>query len=233
MTRPDHLDVEFRADDLPATATDVVAACGDGLGAAAVWAMPVSSRVAALLTIVQATCGRDVLEATTVCACGERTSLELPVAQLIAMSGDPDDVLTMSEGRRFRRPLGRDQQRWRERTAERPADTFAAMVRDLALDRIEGPLSADSIEAIGQAFEEFDPLSALRLDVECAHCGRQQRVAADLQELCLIELLRVRERRVREVHVLARAYGWSEESILALSNGRRQLYLRLIDEARR
>ena len=232
MTRADHFDVEFRVEDLPSTVTAIIMACGDHVGEDDVWAMPVSTRIAELLTIVQRTLDVQVLEATTRCACGEWTTFELPIAALVRMSGHPDDVLTAGEQLRFRRPRGRDQQRWRAAGVVPGVEAFATMVRDLAVDRIDAPLTAEAIERIGEAFEEFDPLPALRVELACAHCGRQQRAAVDLQELCLLELLRVREQRLLDVHVLARAYGWSEESIVALSAARRQRYLRLIEDGR-
>jgi len=36
------------------------------------------------------------------------------------------------------------------------------------------------------------------------------------------------KRLLREVHILARAYGWREADILSMSAARRQLYLEMV-----
>jgi hypothetical protein len=229
-SRPDHLDVDFRSDDLPRTVTDVLVACADGLDERAAWDLPVSSRIAGLLAIVRITVGGELLETTTLCECGERTSLDLPVDELLNMQGAANDVLVIDGTLRFRRPRGSDQKRWRQ---TRDADPVTAMLRDLSLDALEGPLPAESIEHIGDALEEFDPLTAMRVELSCPYCGKEQHAAVDLQELCLGELRQVRDGLIREVHTLARAYGWSEDAIVSLPPSRRRQFLRLIEEDQR
>src|SRR6185436_19956557 len=71
-----------------------------------------------------------------------------------------------------------------------------------------------------------------RLDCEtsCPACGTRLELSLDARDLVVPErdVADYAARLTTEVHQLARAYGWSEESILAMGPVRRRRYLSLV-----
>lgn len=89
-------------------------------------------------------------------------------------------------------------------------------------------LGAEEIALLEQAVEGTAPAVATRLVAACPECGTEQTLRFDpyaFRRLSVDTLL-------REVHLLASAYHWSEAEILALPTERRRRYLRLIDQGR-
>jgi hypothetical protein len=73
-----------------------------------------------------------------------------------------------------------------------------------------------------------DPQADVELALACPGCGQQWTVIFDV-ELFLWTKIDARSRRLlREVNVLAQAYGWREADILDMSATRRQAYLELV-----
>jgi hypothetical protein len=73
-----------------------------------------------------------------------------------------------------------------------------------------------------------DPQADVRLALTCPACRHQWRSIFDIVTFFWIELDVWARRTLRDVHALARAYGWREADILALSPQRRQCYLEMI-----
>ncbi|MFN0245394.1 MAG: hypothetical protein ACKV2T_00715 [Kofleriaceae bacterium] len=69
----------------------------------------------------------------------------------------------------------------------------------------------------------------LELVLDCPACGVSIEAGVQLGAMVLAELRDGSAHLLRDVHVLARAYHWSERDILALTIGRRREYLSLID----
>ena len=82
--------------------------------------------------------------------------------------------------------------------------------------------------ALSKAMAEADPQADLQLALQCPACQHQWQVAFDILTFLWSELQTWAHRMLREVHLLARAYGWSEADILAMNPGRRYTYLALI-----
>jgi len=89
-------------------------------------------------------------------------------------------------------------------------------------------LPAEVVRAIGDEMDRLDPLAVIRLPVECPSCGGAWEAALDVQSFVWTELRAWARRTLREVHALARAYGWTEAEVLALSATRRRAYLELV-----
>jgi hypothetical protein len=66
------------------------------------------------------------------------------------------------------------------------------------------------------------------LHLSCSACGGAWDRPLDIGQFLWDEISAEAHRLAREVHALARAYGWSEAEILGLSPRRRQLYLELV-----
>ena len=93
-------------------------------------------------------------------------------------------------------------------------------------------VSADQLpeEVVQAAIEEMakaDPQANLEIDISCAACGHQWRELFDIVSFFWTEIDAWAKRMLREIHVLASAYGWSEAEILNLSPLRRHCYLEM------
>jgi hypothetical protein len=86
-------------------------------------------------------------------------------------------------------------------------------------------------EVVRRAEEQIaviDPQADMRLDLACPECDQRWKEVFDIVSYFWIEIDAWARRILREVNVLARAYGWHESEILALSPVRRQVYLSMV-----
>jgi hypothetical protein len=131
-------------------------------------------------------------------------------------------------GFRFRMPAGRD---LAAIAGDRDPDAAAlTLLERCCLDRSEIPTVelAELLVEVEARLEELDPAADLNLDVACASCGHRWTPSLDLGALLWDEIDAYAQRLFAEVHHLARAYGWTEPEILALSPGRRATYLDMV-----
>jgi len=91
-------------------------------------------------------------------------------------------------------------------------------------------LPVDVVNEVVERMELLDPQADVQLALTCPSCGHQWEAAFDIVSFFWTEIESWVRRILREVHTLARAYGWRESDILAMSPQRRQLYLELVDE---
>lgn len=104
-----------------------------------------------------------------------------------------------------------------------PAERRALLLRRCAGKDLSGA-EADAAEA---RIAELDPLAEIELRFDCPACGNRWGELFDIASYLWVELGDQALRLMREVDLLARAYGWSEAEILALPPRRRSVYLRL------
>lgn len=197
--------------------------------------LPIGRRDALLLRLHEAAIG-EVIECETDCpACGER--LELAVdAGTLAIAG---------EGPRADGAIGAGE--WT--ATVRPADSLdvaAAMDADAAgydataailerctvdIRRAGRDVAADPPPALLAAADErlgaLDPGADLELDLACPACGHRWSHPLDPPTFVLAGVEARAFRLLAEVDALARAYGWREPDVLALSPERRRRYLEL------
>jgi hypothetical protein len=81
-----------------------------------------------------------------------------------------------------------------------------------------------TVEATVGALAESDPGAQTALRVRCP-CGSEWVDELDIRTMLWSDLTDWVGRTLTEVHQLARAYGWSETEILAMSGWRRRWYL--------
>jgi hypothetical protein len=84
------------------------------------------------------------------------------------------------------------------------------------------------VDAAMATLAEIDPQADLGFAVTCPSCGHQWRALFDIVAFFSSEIDAWARRILREVHVLASAYGWRESDILALSATRRRIYLEMV-----
>jgi hypothetical protein len=134
---------------------------------------------------------------------------------------------------------------WRGRTiAARPAtvdDLRAAavagtpddVVRALLARCLDGIDAADCAPAelrqLGDRLEMLDPAASVEFALACPECGDTWCAPLDIADCVWGEVRHSAELLLLEVDALARAYGWSEPEIMALSPTRRAAYLQLAE----
>lgn len=84
------------------------------------------------------------------------------------------------------------------------------------------------LTALAEAMAAADPQAEVQLSLTCPACGHGWQCLFDIVTFFWAELRTHAQRLLREVHTLARAYGWREADILALSPARRQFYLEMV-----
>jgi hypothetical protein len=120
-----------------------------------------------------------------------------------------------------------------------PADPAAARLALLSRCVIEASPSDRSgtgvetlpdavVDAISKAMSAADPHADTELALACPGCGHRWQCAFDIAAFLWHEIDAWAQRTLREVHALARGYGWCEDDILALTPTRRQIYLEMI-----
>jgi hypothetical protein len=84
-------------------------------------------------------------------------------------------------------------------------------------------------KAVNEAMSQADPQAVVELNLQCPSCASTWPSFLDIASYLWRELEVWAKHTLREVHWLARAYGWSETQILTLSPNRRRLYLEMVN----
>jgi hypothetical protein len=176
------------------------------------------------LALHRALCGGRIEARVTCPHCAAENEAELPVADLLALPPPPEAVTVETDGgpTRFGLP------RMAELAALASAGARGAveMAGRLALDRpLTGELSPAQMESLAAAWEAADPVGVIALGLDCFSCGRQMTATVDPAVFVARDFDRLADRLMKEVDVIARAYGWSETDILALPAVRRRRYV--------
>jgi hypothetical protein len=85
-----------------------------------------------------------------------------------------------------------------------------------------------ALQAVAERMAAADPQGDVQLALQCPACGHAWPAAFDIVSFFWTEVDAWARVLLREIHVLASAYGWREADILALSPWRRRSYLELI-----
>ena len=162
--------------------------------------------------------------------CGERLELVVSVRELLrgsdSATGSRDVVVA---GVNCRLPCLRDLAAISKERDSGSAirQLVARCLRDPVSDNADA-LSEERLREVEDALEKADPNADLAFDVRCEVCGNLGTAQLDIGEL-LWDEINVRARALLgEVHLLARAYGWTESEILGLSGERRAWYLSMV-----
>ena len=136
----------------------------------------------------------------------------------------PDErgTFLLPDGRRIRAPTVGDVEH-----AVRSVD-IAALRHACVL---EGDADADP-ELLDAALEAAAPALTRDVAATCPHCAAAQPVRFDLANFLVASLARERPFLLREMHLLARAYGWSLAEILSLNRDDRRALARLCEAER-
>ncbi len=192
--------------------------------------LPLGTLNRALLRFRESCFGSHISACVDCKYCGTRLELVLDTGQLLADTHD-NDTLTKFEisGTHFRIPCSRDL-------------AAIAMERDIqvaALKLLQQCCLSNSAETeidfasllteVETVMETLDPAADINLSLACEECGSYSSINLDIGALLWREIDAHARTLLTEVHDLARAYGWTEPEILALSPQRRAAYLDMVD----
>ena len=90
-------------------------------------------------------------------------------------------------------------------------------------------LSPEAIAQLARQMAECDPQAEILLNLTCPVCDHHWQVLLDIGTFFWSEIAAHAKRLLREVHILARFYGWREADILSMSHQRRQFYLEMVE----
>jgi uncharacterized protein (UPF0212 family) len=203
--------------------------------------LTVGQRDAHLLALRELTFGCQLNCLTECPKCAERLEFALNVADIQMVKPTEvkdihiqDYVLAVDEFElKFRLPTS-----WDLMALARIKDTTAMSAqllrRCLLQVSYQGmPVEVNALppEAIAQLSEkmvEADPQAEVLLALNCPACGHNWQALFDIVSFFWAELTVRAKHLLRDVHILARFYGWREADILAMSPVRRQFYLDLV-----
>jgi hypothetical protein len=197
-------------------------------------AMAIGRRDVALLQIRRRLFG-DRIEAVTSCtACGEELDISLSVAELVrdlgSAAAQPFFVDLAGERLGFRVPNAGDLAALRG-TSDVELGVKALIDRCLSADSREAAhalpagLSSANIAALEDAFATADPVAEMRLVTQCPTCNEQSAALFDAPSFLWKEIEELANGVLWDIHALASAYGWDEQTILELTPVRRRFYL--------
>jgi hypothetical protein len=90
-------------------------------------------------------------------------------------------------------------------------------------------LTSEAERAVAEHLGAMEANGETLLDLTCPRCGHRWQLLFDPGTFFWGELVAQARRLIHDVNTLARAYGWREEDILAMSPQRRQAYLSMVE----
>jgi hypothetical protein len=201
------------------------------------WARaPLGERDARLLELRERLFGPRIVAVATCPGCQEQLEMTFTAADIRSTGpspGPPEDLGLEVDGYevRFRVPNSRDLLEAGERGGARAG----AMLLDRCIRSARhdgGAIEAASlpegvIRAVTEAMAAADPQADVQVGLVCSTCGHAWSLPFHVISYIWGEIEDWVRRTLREVHLLASAYGWSEREILELSESRRRIYLEM------
>ena len=200
--------------------------------------LPIGQRDARLLAIFEHLFGPAINAFAQCPACAERLEYSLSTQDLAVRSSTTVDetALTLQSGEltlRLRLLNSLDLA-----AASQCADSTTARrmlmercVLEASQNGVALPVPAlpeSAVQEVAARLADLDPQAEMLVNLTCSACSHRWQVILDIEHFLWAKLTALAKRLLREVHVLARAYGWSEPEILGLSSVRRQCYLDMV-----
>jgi hypothetical protein len=197
--------------------------------------LSIGRRDASLLTLREWTFGSRVDSLVECAQCGQRLELSFDVAD-VRVAGEAPLELPAVVGEyelRLRPPNSMDMAAiaGRGEVQEKRQLLFERCLIEAhrgGQPALPEGLPPEALDAVAERLAEADPQADIQLDIACSTCGKRWRSTFDIVTFFWIEIEAWASRILREVHILASAYGWSERDILALTPARRQFYLEMV-----
>jgi hypothetical protein len=204
--------------------------------------LSIGQRDACLLAVYEETFGPNLAGLADCPECGETLEFELhtPEIQVAPEIESVDAVhqLTTNGYRvRFRLPNSLDLAAIARQETSAASLTSARRVLAqrcvLEVTHAEQAVSTEDlpapvISALAAEMAEADPQAEMTLNFVCPECGHGWQAVLDIVTFLWARIGDRAQRLLRDVHRLARAYGWREADILSMSDARREFYLDLV-----
>ena len=207
--------------------------------------LPLGQRDAYLLALRETLFGSHLTSLATCPSCGERLELtfdvadirvgNLPVPHNEAEGGQDGDLFLDVDDTHvtFRLPNSLDLAEMAEMSTPEQArlhllERCLLSAEEKGIARTVTDLPDSVTTAIAERMASADPQGDVQIALTCPACTHQWQTAFDILSFIWIEISAWAQRILREVHLLASAYGWREADILALSPRRRQAYLQMV-----
>jgi hypothetical protein len=230
------------AEPVAVRALELVALCDPDAARETLLAMRVGERDRRLIGLRSALFGSGFSSLARCPACGEACELSFDASEITVPMPEmtaPLEVTVNGVRTQFRAPTSGDcvavsrltnPERARRTLLERCVLSHENTVQNgvsgtQEIRVLDGELEA----AIAQTMAKADPQALIELALSCPACAHRWSAIFDIASYLWRELDAWARRTLREVHKLARAYGWSETQVLALSPTRRRLYLELVN----
>jgi len=185
----------------------------------------IGARDAAVLRLRQATFGTWLSGHVACPACDSRLEFDLDIRDMLhGVSETPGHTIAVGEKLRFRLPNSADLA-----AVAHCADADAAgreiLERCCLTPHHPQEWSQAVIEDVGARMAALTGAADIRLAFACAACGHAFSERLDPPDYVWKEIELRAHQILDDVHRLARAYGWTEASVLMLSPARRAAYL--------
>lgn len=184
-------------------------------GIAGAEAMALGARDMALIGLWRRWFGAAVPCLDTCPACGRDVSFDLPL-----------DGIAIAETPQAPGP-------WRCLTTRDLLDVHGLAAADARCALAAAVTGADhpGAELVAEAdrwLDRHDPMAKIEIELACAFCSAHWARPFDIVEHLWTALHGAGQSLLREVHLLASAYHWSERDILALPPARRRAYIAMV-----
>ncbi|HEY6796381.1 MAG TPA: hypothetical protein VI248_17020 [Kineosporiaceae bacterium] len=217
----------------------VLAAASTGSSPDTVSSRPVGERDRLLYTLRARLFGTAIEAVSTCPGCAGEVELAFDLRHLLAGTGPSQPEVTVVAGgveRTFRTPTSVDVAAVLARPAAHDTDAAQVLLRRCRVaSGVDGSAEDDAAgqddeaaDAVTRAWLVADPLADVTLELRCPECATEWAEPLDIGGFLWSELDNWCRAMLLDVHQLARAYGWSEAEILALSPWRRRCYLGLV-----
>lgn len=199
--------------------------------------MTIGKRDSLILGLRERTFGSQLVSTASCPQCRERLEFNFTIEELSALrAGEGQDRFSLEVAGyevEFRLPNNLDLSLVAQRADIESAERII-LARCLLHARFEDEeKSFDELpqEVLGAVVDEMgrrDEQSDVQLALNCPQCHHSWQLTFDIVSFFWSEIDAWAQRTLREVHALARAYGWGEEEILSMSAWRRQVYLGMV-----
>jgi hypothetical protein len=215
-----------------AVARALVLASAAGADPATVADLPVGRREELVLALRERCFGSTFGCVVTCPSCRAELELQLTVADVLASPSDGEPRCEVDGfDLTFRPVTSRDVLAARASVGDPRRELLSRVLVSATADgrpvNIDG-LPDRVLDALAAALSTQDPQAAVALDLDCVECGHEWASPFDITSHLWAELDAYAHRLLHDVHLLASAYGWSEDDVLAVSPARRQCYLELV-----
>jgi hypothetical protein len=192
----------------------------------------------ALLLALQEEIFGGILHSTAVCPeCGQMLDLEFRSSDISSSrEADPAEEISLRfDGFEIRFRLLRAGD-----LLEISASSDENSARDMLLEmcildvRKDGSYTAwndlppEAVKAVEERMALADPGGVTLMDIRCPDCEQSWTEVFDIVSFLWREIDAWAKKTLREIHIIASAYGWSEDEILSLSPLRRRIYLEIM-----